>query len=313
MFTYVRSDLEKMSSETGFIQNSLEKVLRLMDILDQISRHPFLKECFVLKGGTALNVFYLDLPRLSVDADLNYVKEVEREGMIKDRKVIDPLLHELINEEYNVTLRKEEYALSQFEFRYDTMSGSKDLIRLDINYLHRLPMMEFNEMEIEKFGSKIKFSQLGLEELIASKLIAFLSRYTPRDLFDLYQLALQNSEIDKHRLSNLIIYYGIISRESIFSLFELKLESISDRSIRTQLYPMLTKNNRPDFNDLNSTVEQFLNPFIQLNTKQTNIIENFYASGILNAPELFDDKEFSKKILKSPNFIWKSENIKQKS
>jgi len=313
MFTYVRSDLEKMSSETGFIQNSLEKVLRLMDILDQISRHPFLKKCFVLKGGTALNVFYLDLPRLSVDADLNYVKEVGREGMTEDRKVIDPLLPELINEEYNVTLSKEEYALSQFELRYDTLSGSKDVIRLDINYLHRLPMMALNEMEIKKFGSKIKFTLLGLEELIASKLIAFLSRYTPRDLFDLYQLALQNSEIDKHRLSNLIIYYGIISRESIFSLFELKLESISDRLIRTQLYPMLTKNNRPDFNDLNSTAEQFLNPFIQLNTKQTNIIENFYASGILDATELFDDKEFSKKILKSPNFIWKSENIKRRN
>jgi predicted nucleotidyltransferase component of viral defense system len=169
MFAYLRSDLERMSNETGFIQNSLEKVLRLMDLLDQISRHPFLKKCFILKGGTALNVFYLDLPRLSIDADLNYVKEVDRAGMTKDRQLIDPLLSELMNEGYNVTMSKEEYALTQFELRYDTLSRSEDIIRLDINYLHRLPMMKPNEMEITKFGSKIKFKLLGFEELIASK------------------------------------------------------------------------------------------------------------------------------------------------
>ena len=129
MFRYIKSDLERIGKETGFIQNSLEKVLRLMDILDQISKHPFLKKCFALKGGTALNVFYFNLPRLSVDADLNYIKEVEREGMKEDRGEIDRLLPEFFSEEYNVTLSKKEYALSQFELRYDTVSMGRDLIK----------------------------------------------------------------------------------------------------------------------------------------------------------------------------------------
>ena len=163
MFTYVKADLERIAIDTGFIQNSVEKVLRLMDVLDQISRHPFLKHCFVLKGGTALNVFYFDLPRLSVDADLNYIKEIEREAMIKDRTEVDAILPELLNNEYEVTFSKQEYALSQFELRYDTLSKSRDLIKLDINYLHRLPMMELNMMEMEKFDTRVQFSLLGIE------------------------------------------------------------------------------------------------------------------------------------------------------
>jgi hypothetical protein len=78
MFLFKKPDLEKLGNKTGFIQNSLEKVLRLVELLTQLARHPFLKTCFALKGGTALNLFVFDMPRLSVDADLNYVRTVER-------------------------------------------------------------------------------------------------------------------------------------------------------------------------------------------------------------------------------------------
>ncbi|MGM0489543.1 MAG: nucleotidyl transferase AbiEii/AbiGii toxin family protein [Planctomycetota bacterium] len=38
-------------------------------MLTGFGRHPFLKSRLVLKGGTALNLFLFDLPRLSVDID----------------------------------------------------------------------------------------------------------------------------------------------------------------------------------------------------------------------------------------------------
>jgi len=56
---------------TGFHAEPLEKVLRLMALLDALSSHPFLKARIALKGGTALNLFHFDVPRLSVDLDLN--------------------------------------------------------------------------------------------------------------------------------------------------------------------------------------------------------------------------------------------------
>jgi len=50
---------------------SLETVFRLVDLRRSINSHPFLRPRLALKGGTALNLFALDVPRLSVDIDLN--------------------------------------------------------------------------------------------------------------------------------------------------------------------------------------------------------------------------------------------------
>ena len=36
------------------------------------------EECFAMKGGTAINLFIRDLPRLSVDIDLTYLPVQER-------------------------------------------------------------------------------------------------------------------------------------------------------------------------------------------------------------------------------------------
>ena len=63
--------LIKESNKTGFRPEILEKVWQLMNVLEGIHAHPYLQERLVLKGGTALNLFVFDLPRLSVDIDLN--------------------------------------------------------------------------------------------------------------------------------------------------------------------------------------------------------------------------------------------------
>ena len=67
----------------------IEKVLHLLNLLDKLNRHPMLKGKWVLKGGTALNLFLFDLPRLSVDIDLNYVGALERKAMLADRPKVE--------------------------------------------------------------------------------------------------------------------------------------------------------------------------------------------------------------------------------
>lgn len=311
MFTFVKSELEKISGETGFIQNSLEKMLRLLDVLDQISKHPFLKKCFVLKGGTALNVFFFDLPRLSLDADINYIHALDRDAMQKDRRQIDQLIPDIFSNEYRVAFSKQEYALSQFELRYQTLSGSGDLIKLEINYLHRLPMITPVEKEFKKFGLKIKFSQLGFEELLASKIIAMLSRYTPRDLYDIYLASSNKIKIDAALLRQLILYYALISREDMFDLFKFDLERISNQDIRRHLIPMLINENTPLIDNLKEKVTNFLKPLIQLNDSQIEIIANFYKTGKLQFETLFSDTSLNSKIKIAPAFIWKKTNIEK--
>ena len=66
------ADLVRAANDTGFQVEPLSKVERLLALLDGLRSHTFLKGRVALKGGTALNLFVFDVPRLSVDIDLNY-------------------------------------------------------------------------------------------------------------------------------------------------------------------------------------------------------------------------------------------------
>lgn len=82
----MRISSEKLSAEgelTGFRPEVLEKVAHLLSLLDSFKSHPFLKGKLAIKGGTALNLFVFDVPRLSIDIDLNYVGAESREDMIQ--------------------------------------------------------------------------------------------------------------------------------------------------------------------------------------------------------------------------------------
>lgn len=72
--------LRRAASETGFRTDSLEKGWMLVRLLKLMFSHPFLGPRVALKGGTALNLFIFDLPRLSVDINVNYIGATDREG-----------------------------------------------------------------------------------------------------------------------------------------------------------------------------------------------------------------------------------------
>jgi len=88
MLNLTRDELVTFAKETGFLKNSLEKMFRLLDILSILKTNPVTKNAFVLKGGTALNLFILGIPRISVDIDLNYIQSISRSSMLKDRRMI---------------------------------------------------------------------------------------------------------------------------------------------------------------------------------------------------------------------------------
>ena len=72
-----QEDLYALSENTGFKNaDMLEKVVQLIGLLNEIFDNNYLKNRLVLKGGTALNLFYFNLPRLSVDIDFNYIGAV---------------------------------------------------------------------------------------------------------------------------------------------------------------------------------------------------------------------------------------------
>ena len=84
-------DIDSLSAELNFIRDNTEKVVRLCAILQFISREPDLSESLVLKGGTAINLLVMPVPRLSVDIDLDFTGDYDRPSMLRKRKAISDI------------------------------------------------------------------------------------------------------------------------------------------------------------------------------------------------------------------------------
>ena len=84
-----RQQLAKDAKASGYRPEILEKVFYLLNLLSGFQSHPFSKDRLALKGGTALNLFQFDVPRLSVDIDLNYVGAADREVMLQERPKVE--------------------------------------------------------------------------------------------------------------------------------------------------------------------------------------------------------------------------------
>ncbi len=309
MFDLTRDELDTFAKETRFLKNSLEKMLRLLDILSILKTNPVTKNALVLKGGTALNLFILDIPRISVDIDLNYIQSISRSSMLKDRRTINSEIQKIFHSTYEIRISKDVHALTQFEFRYATISGSSDMLKLEINYLKRITLLSPQIVRINRFDRNIDFLCLDFLELLASKTIALLNRYTPRDLFDVYQMINSPFEIKKDLLKMLLFFYGIVTETEIFELFKLKFDLISQADIQNKLYPMLRKRTHPERDDLVANVENFLNPYLSLSDKEAEVLRNLYKTGKSDMDILFPQKEIQEKVLNSPSLKWKIKNI----
>lgn len=89
MNSYNKQALDIIAKEQGFIRDNLEKVMRLVEILNYFHDSPLLSKSLVLKGGTAINLTVFQLPRLSVDIDLDFTVDCDRESMLSIRQEVN--------------------------------------------------------------------------------------------------------------------------------------------------------------------------------------------------------------------------------
>ena len=130
--------LAAAAEATGFRADMLERVAQLIGLLAAIQRHPFLRGKLALKGGTALNLFVFDVPRLSVDIDLNYVGAESREAMLAERPRLEEALDAVFRrEDLSSRQTTNEHADSSWTLRYPTASGQTGRVDVDINYMSR--------------------------------------------------------------------------------------------------------------------------------------------------------------------------------
>ena len=179
--------LQRIASETSLPAPTLEKVLRLLDLLQAIAADPDLRTRVALKGGTALNVFHLALDRLSVDIDLNYVGALAREAMEADRPVVQAaLLDLLVAQGYQVTRQPEDHAGGKWVARFGSALGGGGAIEVDLNYMSREPLFGVQVIASRPLGGVVAtdIPVIDLHEVVAGKLVALIDRRAARDLFD---------------------------------------------------------------------------------------------------------------------------------
>lgn len=96
---YNRRELDVKASEYGFNRDTFEKVIRLRTILDFINSQEYMRKHLLLKGGTAINLTVFNIPRLSVDIDLDFIPNLTREETINEREQLTELLKGYMSEQ----------------------------------------------------------------------------------------------------------------------------------------------------------------------------------------------------------------------
>ena len=192
MFKYTKAELAAKANELGFVRDTMEKVFRLADILEYLNTNPLTKDTLALKGGTAINLTVFNLPRLSVDIDLDYSEDISREDMLKKREQITADIKTYMSTQGYQLSDKSKYrhSLDSFVFVYQNLGGMNDNIKIEINYSLRCHIFELIRVPI--ITQIISTDKLVLSvtpmEIFAAKINALLSRAAARDLYDTYNM-----------------------------------------------------------------------------------------------------------------------------
>lgn len=254
MNSYNKNDLSRLATQTCFLRDNLEKVLRITDVLQLIADNPKLKDCLVLKGGTAINLTVFAMPRLSVDIDLDFHKDCCREDMMASREEINREIGAYMSSQgYQLSpSTKKQHSLDSWVFFYQNSAGNRDNIKIEINYSMRQHIYTPEWRTINAaFLATSKVLTLAPIELFGSKIKALIERHTCRDLYDVYNLLHSDlfQTFDLSILRKIVIFYLAVGGSQMPAKeYDLEpIRQIKFPQIRASLLPMLRKGDAFDF------------------------------------------------------------------
>ncbi len=180
-----RERIEGLAAKSGFRKDSVEKVVRLCGILRRLDSHPTTAGQWLLKGGTALNLLHLDVPRMSVDIDLNYIGAGGRDAMAAARPGFEAALVSVCEREGCAVRRTPgEHAGGKFRLRFVSVFGGSQNLEIDASYVARVPLFGSDRLAT-RFppDEPVEVATLSFKELAAGKFCALMQRSVPRDAF----------------------------------------------------------------------------------------------------------------------------------
>jgi len=167
-----------------------EVYLQTARMMAQVAPLVFVDDTFALKGGTAINLFVRDMPRLSVDLDLvfpDYSLPRER-ALARINEAIRQAAERLVRRGFHVHIPEAEAGETKLLVRRDRIE-----VKVEVNFVMRGTVHPVRRVSLvaaarNQLLADVELPMVSLEDLYGGKLCAALDRQHPRDLFDVLQL-----------------------------------------------------------------------------------------------------------------------------
>lgn len=312
--------LQGLAGRTGFRADALEKVLLLLDLLDAIRAHPYAGPRVALKGGTALNLFAPDAPRLSVDIDLNYVGAVDRATMENERPDVERGLQAAC-ERSGLTVKRvpTDHAGGKWRLTFVAAAGGTGTLELDVNYMLRTPLWPTevrSPSALAGIPTRGEFPILDPHELAAGKLAALLARGASRDFFDAREL-LRPGTFDAVKLRVAFVVYGAANRVD-WRTVDLEAVTTSAADVTERLLPMLRSDLVPARADVAAWAaslvmdcRRLLAVVLPLRENERAFLDGVNDRGEILPAILTDDERLRTVIAAHPALAWKAVNVRK--
>ncbi len=191
---------------------------RQVDLLLQVLPYVAKEKIFALKGGTAINLFIRNMPRLSIDIDLTYLPLDSRTIALSNiQNGLSRIKSDLENNIKN--LRVSTVSLNDGTDVKLNCQGQNAQIKIEVNTITRgsvfpTKLMQITDLVQDEFGKFAAINIVSMAELYGGKICAAVDRQHPRDIFDvrlLFDNEGFNDEIWQGFKVGLISHYKPIS------------------------------------------------------------------------------------------------------
>lgn len=275
-------------------QQYKDRVSLLLDILPIVAK----RKCFALKGGTALNLFIWEMPRLSVDIDLVYLPISDRDEALKD---ISANLT-IIKDELEKILRIKVVLTDNAKL---VCSKGSTVVKVEVNTIIRGSLFDVEEIEVvdavqDEFGKFAAISVLNKAEIYGGKICAALDRQHPRDIFDVSKILDEGKGDFNEKIKEAFMFYLLSHNRPIN---EILFSHINDKKadFKNQFEGMAKeKFDYEDFIKISKLLREKISNLFSDNDKK------FILSFKRGKPEW---SLFVKDISQFPSIKWKLANI----
>ena len=313
---YDKAVLADIAKENHVIRDTLEKVYRLAEVLSFINSSDLLGSSLAIKGGTAINLLFFDLPRLSVDIDLDLAENLSKDEMTSRRARIGNSIERYMNAEgYTKSLKsKSPHSLDSFVYSYTNAGGAKDSLKIEINYSLRAHVLPLQRMRTKTKILDAPFEVLALApiEVYASKTVALLTRAAVRDLYDMNQMIenwpFDDKELEQYR-KTVAFYMAIATEKTPLEADLSAMMTITSKDVFTNLNQVIRDRDSFDLNMAKATVSEFLSKNLAFSAREILFLQSF-RNGQYCPELLFDEKDILERIHAHPMAVWKTSRTK---